>query len=148
VYRVKGFDRDTKEPCKNRHQRDGENRDGPGKGRWTGLLSALKALSQIPNLVPVHTQKPLKSDDKGLTPVVADRVSDKGAQCGRDCSRKNDNPEDLKKGTGNRKTGQDQDGPCPMMIIGEGMGTMTCSIITPMKTRSWPWALIDSISNA
>jgi hypothetical protein len=31
------------------------------------------------------------------------------------------------------------------MISGDGMGTIICSIITPMKTESWPWVLIDSI---
>ena len=35
--------------------------------------------------------------------------------------------------------------PAPMMISGDGMGTMTCSIITPMKTENWPWVLIKSI---
>jgi hypothetical protein len=35
--------------------------------------------------------------------------------------------------------------PAPMMIRGDGIGTIICSIITPMKTASWPWALINSI---
>jgi hypothetical protein len=35
--------------------------------------------------------------------------------------------------------------PAPMMMSGDGMGTMICSIITPMKTASWPWVLINSI---
>jgi hypothetical protein len=35
--------------------------------------------------------------------------------------------------------------PAPIMIMGDGMGTMICSIITPMKTESWPWVLINSM---
>jgi hypothetical protein len=31
------------------------------------------------------------------------------------------------------------------MNKGDGMGTMVCSIITPMKPESWSWALINSI---
>jgi hypothetical protein len=35
--------------------------------------------------------------------------------------------------------------PAPIIMRGDGMGTMICSMITPMKTESWPWVLIDSI---
>jgi hypothetical protein len=31
------------------------------------------------------------------------------------------------------------------MISGDGIGMMICSIITPTKTESWPWVLINSI---
>jgi hypothetical protein len=35
--------------------------------------------------------------------------------------------------------------PAPMTMSGDGIGTMICSIITPMKTESWPCVLINSI---
>jgi hypothetical protein len=35
--------------------------------------------------------------------------------------------------------------PAPIIMIGDGIGTMICSIMTPMKTESCPWALINSI---
>jgi hypothetical protein len=41
-----------------------------------------------------------------------------------------------RKAWGIESPGEIRIAPAPMMINGEGMGTMICSIITPMKTES------------
>jgi hypothetical protein len=35
--------------------------------------------------------------------------------------------------------------PAPIIIKGEGIGTMTLSMITPIKTLHGPWARIESM---
>ncbi len=96
---------------KDRHKGDREDWNGPGEKDTQCFFLSTETFLQIFYLIPIHTQKTLEPDDQCLPSVITDEIPDIGAQRGSDRPRKDNDPQNLGEGIGNRKSGWDQD--CP-----------------------------------
>ena len=103
--------RNPEKSGKDRYKGDREDWNGPSEKDTQCFFLSTEPFLQIFYLIPICTQETLEPHDQCLPSIVTDEIADIGAQGRSDRPRKDNDPQNLGEGIGNRKSGWDQD--CP-----------------------------------